>query len=104
MLPHLLLVGTRNSNDQGPVGPCMRPSGERGDGSGPINGEIGPPPPPQVSLTPPGMTSFDSYMLKDLEEEDRCPMPGSAATRAANRRVQYKTLHCSVRVLHRLGA
>jgi hypothetical protein len=48
MLPHLLVVGARNSDDQGPAEKGL--SGEHGDGGGPINGEIGPPPPSQVSL------------------------------------------------------
>ena len=72
MLSHLLVVGARNSHDQGPTGSCRRPSGERGGGGGSISGEIGPPPPPHVSLTPPGLAGFDSDRLKELEEEDYC--------------------------------
>jgi hypothetical protein len=70
MLFHLLVVGAINSNDQGPVGPCKRLNGERGDGGGPIGGEIGPPPPSQVSLTPLGLTSTKSQRLKELEEAE----------------------------------
>jgi hypothetical protein len=72
MLPHLLVVDARNSLDQGPAGSCRRPSGERGAVGGPISGEIGPPPPPLVSLTPPGLTGYDLDKLKETEEEDSC--------------------------------
>ncbi len=73
VLPHLLVVGAGNSHDQGPVGSYRRPSGERGGDGGSISGEIGPPPPPHVSMTPPGLTGSDSYRLKEMEEEDCCP-------------------------------
>ena len=72
MLPHLLVVGAGNSHKQGPAGSCSRPSGERGGGGDSISGEIGPPPPPHVSLTPPGLTGSDSDRLKETEEKDRC--------------------------------
>ena len=73
MLPHLLVVGAGHSHDQGPAGSCKRPSGERGGGGDSIGGEIGPLPPPQVSLTPPGLRGSDSDRLKEMEEEDCCP-------------------------------
>jgi len=60
------------SYDQGPAGSCRRPSGERGGGGGSISGEIGSPPPPQVSLTPPGLTGSDLDRLKEMEEENGC--------------------------------
>ncbi len=69
MLPHLLVVGVRNSDDQGPDGSCKRLSGERGGGGGPISGEIGPSPPSHGSLTPPGLTSFNLGRLKEMEED-----------------------------------
>jgi len=70
MLPHLLVVGAGYSHDHGPTGSCKRPSGERGGGS--ISGEIGPPPPPHVSLTPPGLTGSILDRLKKMEKEDCC--------------------------------
>ncbi len=70
MLPHLLVVGARNSHDQDPARSCMRPSGERSGGGGSVSGDIGPPPPPRVSLTPPGLTVSDLDMLKEMKEED----------------------------------
>jgi hypothetical protein len=72
MLPHLLVVGAGNSHDQDPAGSCKRPTGERGGGRRSISGEIGPPPPPQVSLTPPGLTGSDLDRLKEMEEENCC--------------------------------
>ncbi len=74
MLPHLLVVGDGNSNDQGPVGPCTRTSGERGGGGGPTGGEIGPPLPSHVSLTSPGLTGTNSERLTELEEVERYPI------------------------------
>ncbi len=72
MLPHLLVVGARNSHDHGPAGSCRRPSEDRGGGGGSISGEVGPPLPLQVSLTPSGVTGSHSEKLKETEEEDCC--------------------------------
>ena len=69
MLPHLPVVGAGKSDDQGPAGSCRGLSGERVGGGGPISGEMRPPPLSQVSLTPPGMTGYDSNRLKEMEEE-----------------------------------
>jgi hypothetical protein len=45
MLPHLLMVGARNSGDHGPTVSGRRPSGEHGGGGGgQIGEEIGSPP------------------------------------------------------------
>ena len=74
MLPHLLVMGTRNFYDQGPGGPCRRPSGERGGGDGPIGGEIGPLPSSKLSMTPPGLTGTNSERSKKLEEVESCPI------------------------------
>ena len=73
MLPRILVMDARNFNDQGPVGPCRRPSGERGGGDGPIGGEIGPPPRSHMSLTLPSITGAYSKRLKELEEEESFP-------------------------------
>ena len=71
MLLHLLVMGVGNSHDQDPAGSYRRSSGERGgSGGGSISEEIGSPPPPHVSLTPPGLTGSDSERLKEMEEED----------------------------------
>ena len=69
MLPNLLVVGARISYDQAPVGSCRRLNGERGGGGCPISGEIGPPPPAHVYLTPPGLASSDSDRSKEMEEK-----------------------------------
>ncbi len=74
MLPHLLVVGVVNSDDQGPTRPCMRLSGEHGGGGGPVGGEIEPPPPSHVSSTPPGMRGLYYDKLKELEDEVCCPI------------------------------
>ncbi len=70
MIPRLLVTPMT----KGLVEPCKRLSGERGGGSGMISREIGTPPPSHVSLTPPGLTGYDSKRLKEMEEEDSCPM------------------------------
>jgi len=72
MLPHLFVVGAGNSDNQGQAGSCRRLSGERGGGGGPNSGEIGPPPPSHVFLTPPGLPGYDSDRLKEMEEEVYC--------------------------------
>jgi hypothetical protein len=88
MIPHLLVVGARNSDDMGPDWPCKRLSGERGGRGGPISEEIGTPLPSNVSLTPTGLTGYDSERLKETEEEVCCPrgQPGGAAIRGTYRR------------------
>jgi hypothetical protein len=79
MLPHLLVVGAGNSDDHGPAGACKRLSGERSGGGGPISGQIGTPLPSHLSLTPPGLKSYDSERLQEMEEADYCPMDSREA-------------------------
>ena len=57
MLPHLLVVGARNSDDQCPPWSCRRLRGEHGGGGSPISPliewigvDIGPQPPSHVSF------------------------------------------------------
>ena len=95
MLPHLLVVGARNSYDQGPAGFCIRPSGERGGGGGSSIGEIGPPPPPHVTLTPPGLADSNLDKLKELEEEERCPIDSREALPYGQHIVGYSTRRCT---------
>jgi hypothetical protein len=87
----LLVVGARNFDDQGPAGSCRRLSGERGGGGGPIGGEIYPPPPSHVSLTPPGVTGYDSERLKEMEEEVCCLTSSREALPHGWRIVEYST-------------
>jgi hypothetical protein len=42
MLSPLPVIGVGNSNNQVPAGSYIRLSGDRGDGGGPINEDIGP--------------------------------------------------------------
>jgi hypothetical protein len=58
-----------------------------------------------VSLTPPGLTGFDSNMLKEVEEENfRHAISEEALTFGQQIVGVDHALHCSVRVLSRLGA
>jgi len=95
MLPHLLLVGALNSSDQDPAGSCRRLSEERGGGGGPISREIRPPLPPHVSFTPPDLTGSDSDRLKDVEEEDCCPIGSRDALSYGRQIVVYNMRRCT---------
>jgi hypothetical protein len=94
MLPYPLVVGAGNSNDQGPAWPCKRPSGGQGGGGGLIKGEIGPPPPSNASLTPPGLTGKDLKRWQVLEEVDRCPANNHVELPWGQRVVDYRSRRC----------
>ena len=72
MLPHLLAVGARNSEDRGPTRSCKGLSGERGGGGGPISKGSGSRRRHGCLRTPPGLTGSNSDKLKEMEGEGCC--------------------------------
>ncbi len=65
-----------------------------GGGGGPIGGEIGPPPPSHVSLTPPDLTGIDSERWQELEEVERCSVGSQEELPCEQRVVGCRSRRC----------